>query len=49
MVDGYLCTSLPFKVSHDVLIKDGLFDIFSINAAMDMLVNINTEKHKIYP
>ena len=48
-VDDYLCTSLSFKVSHDILIKDGLFNIFSINTVIDIyIININTEKHTSY-
>ena len=48
-VDGYLRASLSFKVSHDILIKDGLFNIFSINTVIDIyIININTEKHTSY-
>ena len=42
-VDGYLCTSLSFKVSHDIL--DSLF---FISPVMNMLINMNNEKHTSY-
>ena len=41
-VDGYLRASLSFKVSHDILIINKLFNVFSIDTTLILFINIES-------